>query len=138
MLNSFNNLTSQSNTPKSAEELHQELKTEEQTTPTKYLAIENPTMKHNMVREAGLFRDAKYDGWLAQGQIKNTATIAKYKDVIVTIELYSQTKTLIETKDYVVYEYYEPYSRKDFTIKINTPGATYKFHMTIQDATPVY
>lgn len=128
---------SNSEKPKTAEELKQELKTKEEIMPTQYLTIENATMTQNLVREAGLFRDAKYDGWLAKGIIKNSATIAKYKDVVITIELYSQTETVIETKDYVIYEYYEPNSSKEFTIKINTPDATNKFHMTVKDATPV-
>ncbi|MES2592708.1 MAG: hypothetical protein V4608_12555 [Bacteroidota bacterium] len=126
-----------SDSPKTAEELKMELKIQELTTPTKYLTITGETMKHNLVREAGLFRKAEYDGWIVSGIIKNSATIAKFKDIVLSITLLSQTETVIEEKNYVIYEFYESNSTKQFFIKINPPNATDKFNIIVKDAVAV-
>lgn len=126
--------------PKTPEELKMELKNQELNDPTTYLSAENVTMTENKVktREAGLFRDAEYktDGYFIEGNIKNTATIAKYKDVILTVTLFSQTETVIEEKDYVVYEFYAPNSVSSFSFKINPPSATNKFNVAVKGAKP--
>jgi len=134
---SCNSGGSSSNTdrPKSPEELKAELKMQEQFAPTDYLRTEGSTMKHNEVRKAGLFRDAEYDGWLVEGTIKNSATITRFKDVIVTIKLFSQTETVIEEKDYAIYEFFEPNSSKPFSIKITPPKVTDKFNVSVKTAT---
>ncbi len=113
-----------------------ELKAQEQSSPSSYLTVDNATMKRNLVREAGVFRDAEYDGWLVEGTIKNSATLAKFKDVVLTIELQSQTGTTIEEKDYVLYEFYEPNSTKNFSIKIYPPEETDKFNVFLKTALP--
>lgn len=120
--------------PKTAEELKAELKQQEVSNPNQYLSVEGSTLKPNMVREAGLFRDAEYDGWIVAGTIKNTATVARYKDIVLTIQLFSQTGTVIETNDYTVYEFYEPNSSKQFSFKINAPDAMEKFNVSINTA----
>jgi len=127
--------SSNSDRPKTPEELKMELKIQEQSSPTEYLTVNGETMKHNLVREAGLFRDAEYDGWLVEGTIKNSATVAKFKDIVLTIKLLSQTETVIEEKDYVFYEFYEPNSSKQFSIKINPPTVTDKFNVSVKNAT---
>src|SRR5690554_1786581 len=83
------------NRQKTPAELRIELQIQENDNPLQYLKLENTTMERNKIKEAGLFSSAKYDGYLITGQVKNSATMAKYKDLKVTIELYSQTKTVI-------------------------------------------
>ena len=76
---------------KSPEELRMELKILEQSSPLDYVKIaEGASMNPNQTREAGLFRDAEYDGYILNGAINNTATIAKFKDVTITIEFFSK------------------------------------------------
>lgn len=135
-----NSVSTEQSRPKTPEELKMELKNQELNDPTSYLSAENVTMTENKVktREAGLFRDAEYktDGYFIEGSIKNTATLAKYKDVILTVTLFSQTETVIEEKDYVIYEFYAPNSVNPFSFKINPPSATNKFNVVVKGAKP--
>jgi hypothetical protein len=131
---SSSNGSSNTERPKTPEELRLELKQQEQSTPQQYLEISGTTMKHNMTRESGLFHDAEYDGWLVEGVIKNSASIAKFKDIVVSISLISQTGTVIEEKDYVIYEFYEPNTTKKFAIKIYPPEVTDKFNVNVKTA----
>lgn len=133
--NSGGSSGSNADKPKTPEELKMELKIQEQSSPTDYLSASGATMKHNEVRKAGLFRDAEYDGWLVEGIIKNTATLARFKDVVLTIKLFSQTETVIEEKDYVIYEFFEPNTSKPFSIKIHPPEVTDKFNVSVKTGT---
>lgn len=125
---------------KTAEELRMELELQEQISPNEYLSA-TATMSPNRVktREAGLFRDAEYgtDGYNIEGTIKNTATIARFKDVVLTVTFMSQTKTVIEEKDYVFYEFCEPNSTKAFSLHLYPPDATDRFNVTVKNATAV-
>ena len=126
------------NRQKTPTELKMELQMQENNNPKQYLKLENVKMKRNKIKDAGLFSSAKYDGYLITGQVKNNATIAKYKDLKFTVELYSQTKTVIESKSFVIYEYYEPNSTKNFSLKIDAPNAMKSFGTFIIGATSSY
>ncbi|MCF8273206.1 MAG: hypothetical protein K9I95_05175 [Flavobacteriaceae bacterium] len=126
------------NRQKTPFELRMELQMEENSNPLQYLKLENISMQRNKIKEAGLFSSAKYDGYLITGQVKNTASIAKYKDLKITVELYSQTKTLIESKSFIIYEYYEPNSTKDFSLKIDAPNTMKNFGTFVLGASPTY
>mgnify|MGYP003635408767 CR=1 FL=1 len=52
------------------------------------------------------------------GKVINKATIATFKDAIVRITYYSKTKTALGSKDYTIYELFEPNSTKKFELKI--------------------
>lgn len=45
-----------------------------------------------------------------------------YKDIVVTVNCYSQTGTLIETKNYVLYKFIGAHSTLDFNSKVSTLG----------------
>lgn len=126
------------NRQKTPAELKMELQMQENNNPLQYLELQNVTMQRNKIKDAGLFSRAKYDGYLIKGQVKNSATMAKYKDLKITVELYSKTKTVIDNQTYVFYEYYEPNSTKDFSIKIDAPNAMENFGTFVFGATPSY
>lgn len=126
------------NRQKTPAELKMELQMQENSNPKQYLELENVTMQRNKIKDAGLFSSAKYDGYLITGQVKNSATMAKYKDLKITVELYSKTKTVIENKSFVFYEYYEPNSTNNFSLKIDAPSAMKSFGTFITGATPSY
>lgn len=123
---------------KTPAELKAELKQQELLNPISYLDDKDVTLQpqRKKVRNAGLFRDAEYadDGALIEGYIINKATLAKFKDVVVKVTFYSQTKTLIDEKSYVFYEYYEPNSTKHFSLKIDLPKAYKTFGFQVTDA----
>lgn len=52
------------------------------------------------------------------GKIVNRATVATYKDAVVRVIYYSKTKTVLGSKDYVIYELFPPNSTKSFELKI--------------------
>ena len=139
---SCDNIISSPERPKTAQELRQELKSKEEQTPSLYLQEEGVVLKpkRKIVKKATFFKQAKYadDGALITGQIINKATLAKYKDVVVDVSFYSQTKTQIDKKSYVLYEYYEPNSTNNFSLRIETPKAMESFDLQIRDAKVVY
>lgn len=66
--------------------------------------------------------------------INNSAPIG-YKDIVVTVNCYSQTGTLIETKDYVVYKFIGANSTLEFKSKVPTPRQTDYISLSISSAT---
>jgi hypothetical protein len=58
------------------------------------------------------------------GTITNKAMHTNYKDVRIRVNFYSQTKTVIGTQDYIVYQYVPYGSTQNFTIKALKPAAT--------------
>jgi hypothetical protein len=126
--------------PKTPQELKWELERQEKSNPREYLSAK-ATMSPNKVktREAGLFRDAQYkdDGYNIEGTIKNSASIARFKDVVLTVTFLSQTGTKLDEKDYVFYEFYEPNSSKGFKLHTYPPEPTKQFSVKVKDATGV-
>ena len=119
---------------KSPVELKMELKRQEQSNVRQYLSLDNVFINKNKIKEAGIFSSAKYDGHLITGKVKNTATIARFKDIKLRLQLFSKTKTLISEKTYVFYEYYEPNSIKNFSLKINPPIAMKSYNISVVSA----
>lgn len=126
--------SSQEAAPKSPEELKLELILQESAEPLTYVSAEEVTMNRNLVREAGVFRDAEYDGWIMSGTIKNSATLAKFKDVVLTVQFLSATESVIQEVDHAIYEYFEPGSTKPFSVKLYPPDAMDKFHVQVKSA----
>jgi hypothetical protein len=98
--------------PKTAEELRAELKISEQSEPGTYLkdTLTTLTEKKKIIQKGGLFKKTKYahDGYLLKASIINSATLATYKDVQVTIEFYSVTETLMASETYTIYKLLPP------------------------------
>lgn len=126
--------------PKTPEELKMELLMQERAEPLTYLSVDAKMREDEVkTRDAGLFHDAEYspDGNTIHGTIKNTATIAKFKDVVLTVTFYSQTDTPIETKDFTIYEFYAPNTATKFELKVYPPEAMAKFGIEVKNATAV-
>lgn len=49
----------------------------------------------------------------------------------------SHTETVIEQKDYVFYEFYEPNSTEAFSLHLYPPAATNKFNVSVKNANDV-
>lgn len=126
--------------PKTPEQLKMELLAQERNEPLTYLTVD-AKMKEDEVktRDAGLFHDAEYakDGNTIYGTIKNSATMANFKDIILSVTFYSQTETAIETKDFTIYEYYKPNTSTNFELKVYPPEAMAKFGIEVKNATAV-
>ena len=120
---------------KSPEELRMEIKAQEQSSSTAYLVIEGGIiLTPGRVREAGSLKDSEYDGYFVQGIIRNTATIAMFRDVVLTVQLYSQTDTVIEEQDYMIHELFDPGSFSVFSIQVDAPKVTEEYKVRIKSA----
>jgi hypothetical protein len=53
-----------------------------------------------------------------RGDIRNDATVAEYKDVVLLITYYSKTKSVLGTNEYTLYEEYKPSSVTPFRLNI--------------------
>ncbi len=124
--------------PKTPEQLKAELLAQEKIEPLTYLTVDG-TMRADEVktRDEGLFHSAEYspDGNTIHGTIKNTARMAKFKDIVLTVTYYSQTETAIESKDFTIYEFYTPNSTTPFELKVYPPETMAKFGIEIKTAT---
>ena len=58
------------------------------------------------------------------GTVTNNATVANYKDVVIDVIFYTKTKSVITTKQYVLYEYVPAHSNVKFEWKLERPDGT--------------
>jgi hypothetical protein len=125
--------------PKTADELREELRQQELANPRSYLYHQSVSIRSNivLVRKGNLFRRDEYgeDGKFIEGYILNKASLAKFKDVSVTVSYYSATETLIQEKQFTIYQYFEPNSRNSFSIKIYPPSDYSSYRFSIKGAT---
>lgn len=69
------------------------------------------------------------------GVIKNTATVASFKDAVVRVTYYSKTKTELGSKDYIIYDNFPPHSEKKFELKIENYKDVNSIGWTVLEAT---
>jgi len=70
------------------------------------------------------------------GVIKNSATIATFKDVVVNIVYYTKTQTELGNKNYTIYDVFPPQSEKKFELKIDNYKDVSSIGLTVQSAMP--
>ena len=131
-----------SDRPKSVTDLKTDLKVQERENPQQYLSVVDVRMNGDEVqtRKAGLFRNAQYakDGATITGNIKNSATLAKFKDAVLVVSFSSSTNTVIEEKEFVLYKFFTPHSSEFFTLKVYPPSETSSYNVEIRKASAVY
>lgn len=118
-------LTASVERPKSAAELRAELLAQEQRAPEEYLDVDG-TYRRNLIRQLVL-----------EGDIVSKATMATYKDPVLTVTWYSKTQTEIGMEQYPVYEVLNPHGSTHFKLKTSAPGEVATVAMSIAGATPV-
>jgi hypothetical protein len=69
------------------------------------------------------------------GTVTNKALHTNYKVVHIRVNFFSQTKNIIRTQDYVVYQYVPYGSTQSFTIKVIKPQATASCGWVVTGAT---
>ena len=73
----------------------------------------------NFLSADGTYRETFWgDKFKINCVIKNSATVATYKDAVVRITYYTKTKTKLGSKDYSIYEVFPPNSTKTVELKI--------------------
>ncbi|WP_339890233.1 DUF4339 domain-containing protein [uncultured Flavobacterium sp.] len=58
------------------------------------------------------------DAIKVNGIVTNSATMTTYKDITIRVDYYSKTKTLLNSEEYMLYEFYSPNSTKEFKLKV--------------------
>jgi hypothetical protein len=119
---------------KTVDELKTELKAKEQVDPTQYLSAQ-ATLKENVTQRANLFHHTKTDGYILAGSIKNSSTIAKFKDVVIEVIYLSETEREMETKEYIMDKFFTPSSTTDFEYKVYPPAGFKDFSIQVKTAT---
>lgn len=112
-------------TPKTAAEMRAELLAEEQSSPGEYLKV------------TGTYRRNLIDQLVLEGDIQNTATLASFKDPVLVVDWMSKTNTVIDTKEYRVYELIRHGHSAHFKLKTNAPQDVFSVSMGSNDAVPV-
>lgn len=99
------------------------LEQQEQTNPTAYLKVTNGIYKKNL-----------FGTWVIEGNTTSTATVAKYKDVVLTVKFYTKTNTLLGSQDFAQYEYVKPGQSVAFKIKTDGYQGTEQIGIDIKGA----
>ncbi|MBG8554014.1 hypothetical protein [Hymenobacter guriensis] len=109
--------------PKTAAELRAELLEKEQTNPAEFL---DASGKHwrNLI-----------DQLVIEGNVESSATLASFKDPVVTIQWFSKTGTVIGEESYLVYEFVKPGGSAHFKFKTSAPKSVADIAIDVTDAT---
>ena len=108
---------------KTEEELREELHQKEMKKPKDYLMV---TYKLNYKVFSG--KDEII------GKIYNSASMATFKDIVLTVVFSTETETELSRKDYVVYDYVYSNSDLPFSIKTYSPSGTKRIGVSIKSA----
>ncbi|GAB3730729.1 hypothetical protein GCM10027594_12740 [Hymenobacter agri] len=111
--------------PKTAEELRAELLQREESAPTEFLQV-NGTHHRNLI-----------DQLVLEGDITSQATLARFKDPVLSVTWYSQTETELSTHEYPIYEIVQPQGTTHYKLKTNAPSEVATVSIGISDATPI-
>jgi hypothetical protein len=124
-------------TQQEADELRKQLLNKEQSNPLKYLTVKG-SMKENKVKtqHGTMFRSSKWkkDGYILEVYIGNSASIASFKDVKVVVSFISNTGSVIEGTDFIVYDYVPSKNGITYKQKIYPPEDFSSYEVSIADA----
>lgn len=110
---------------KSPEQLRMELLVREQAEPLSYL------------NHSGTWRKNILGDMVLEGDISNSATIAKFKDAQLKVTWLSKTDSPISTSYYTVYEYFSPGQSTHYKLKVDAPSGTAGVRTSINSAVAV-
>ena len=72
-----------------------------------------------------------------EGDITSSATVAKFKDVVLKVNFYTKTGTFLGSEDFVVYDFVNPSQSVHFKIKSFGPESAEKIEIEISKAVSV-
>lgn len=76
------------------------------------------------------------DKMVVEGTINNVATVANYKDVVVTVYFMSETDTELSRENYVIYKRFPAHGKTPFELRVPRPDACKKVNLDVLRATP--
>lgn len=75
--------------------------------------------------------------WVLEGTVTNKATLATYKDLVLKISYYSKTKTLMNSEQQIIYDYFKPNSNQKFKLKTFGVQSADALEVALLDASAV-
>lgn len=115
--------TSTSKKPKTAEELREELYAKEMNDPENYLSV-----SYDLGYKLLSGKDE------IKGEIYNSATMATFKDVVITVTYSSKTGAELGSENYVIYDYVYAGSSVPFNLRVYSPSGTKQIGVRVQSA----
>lgn len=89
------------------------------------------------LKAEGTYNKSLFGGKLNfDGVIRNNATVVTYKDVVVRLTYFSETKTEIGKIEHTVQDFFPPQSEKPFELKIENDKAIHSIGWEVIAATP--
>ncbi len=136
-------LSSCNNQPKekSAEELKHELLLQEWQNPKTYLVVATVFTNKNEVKvsEESFLHDAEYadDGYIVSGTVKNTASLAAFKNLVFEISYKGEDGSEILSENFTLQKTAQPNSSLDYEFKVHPPEGTNNYIVSISNASSV-
>ena len=91
----------------------------------------------SFLNASGTFNSTLFGNKLkVHGVIKNSATVATFKDALVKVTYYSKTNTALGSNNYTVYDFFPPNSEKTFELKIDNYKDVNSIGLAVIKATP--
>ena len=115
--------SSNSEQPKSAEELREELYSKEMRDPENYLSV-SYDLSYKLISGKDEIK----------GVIYNSATMATFKDVVLTVTYSSKTGAELGSENYVIYDYVYAGTSTSFNLKVYSPSGTKQIGVSVQSA----
>jgi|GEM_PF-6461358 len=123
------------------EELRNELLRKERSDFLRYLKFTSATMEPNMVvtRTGSFWRTERKEqqGFILHGAVRNSATLASYKDLVFSITYQTETKTAIKTENLTVYQYFKKGNATAFDLVVHPPAEMKFFAVEVVGAVAV-
>jgi hypothetical protein len=87
---------------------------------------------------SGTYRETFFgDSFKLNVVVKNNATVASYKDVVIRVNYFAKSKTVLGTKDYKIYEIFQPHSERTVKLKIENFKDVESIGWNVHTATPM-
>lgn len=118
-------------------ELREQLLNKEQSNPLKYLTVSGSLTENKVkIQNGTMFRSSKWkkDGYILEGYIGNSASIASFKDVKIRVSFLSNTGSVIEQLDLIIYEYVPSTDGIVYKEKVYAPDGFSNYEVSIVDA----
>ena len=121
----------------SPEKLRENLISKETQSPIEYLKTVNETMQENITQQPDLFHHTKTDGYWVRGYIRNNATLATFKDIVIIVGYSTETNTHISDEVFTISKYLRPQSSIPFEHLCHPPqGFVNNWTCSVKEATP--
>lgn len=105
--------------------------------PSQDLNIESGNLKHNMIKEGGLFSEPQYDGWILTGDVRNNGAVI-YKNIQIEIQYENAQGHKLTEEKFTLNKTVAPGTTADINVKVYPPAEMQKFACGVITASAVF